>query len=94
MKKAYRASFPPFDDQPKEEKVEESLQVDNVNSPPHYNNGGIECIDYIDQQLGENDIYYLEGTIMKYLHRWKYKNKPKEDLEKARWYLDRLISKL
>ena len=44
--------------------------------------------------IGENDIYYLEGTIMKYLHRWKYKNKPKYDLEKARWYLDRLISKL
>ena len=93
MKKAYRASFPPFDDQPKQPKAEKSSQVDLVNSPPHYNNGGIECIDYIDQQLGENDIYYLEGTIMKYLHRWKYKNKPKEDLEKARWYLDRLISK-
>lgn len=94
MSKAYKATFPPFDDSPREEKVEKSSQVDLVNSPPHYNNGGIECIDYIDQQLGENDIYYLEGTIMKYLHRWKYKNKPKEDLEKARWYLDRLISKL
>jgi hypothetical protein len=64
---------------------------DVVNSPPHYNNGGVECIDYIQQQLGpERFLGYLEGNTIKYLHRWKYKNGI-EDLRKARWYLERLI---
>ena len=28
-----------------------STMTDNVNHPPHYNKGGIEAIDYIEQQL-------------------------------------------
>ena len=32
---------------------------DMVNQPPHYQ-GDIECIDYIQQQLGDNFRYYLE----------------------------------
>ena len=36
----------------------EQMEVDTVNSPPHYNNGGMECIDYIRQQLnGEFSSY-------------------------------------
>lgn len=31
------------------------------------------------------------GTVIKYLSRFPYKGKRKEDLEKARWYLNRLI---
>ena len=34
---------------------------------------------------------YLQGNIMKYLWRYKYKNGV-EDLKKAQWYLDKLIS--
>jgi hypothetical protein len=34
---------------------------------------------------------YLEGNCKKYLHRWRYKGKPLEDLRKAHWYLERLI---
>lgn len=69
---------------------------DAVNKPPHYNNGGIEAIDYIKQQLGDGFKFYLEGNVLKYVHRHKYKNKNnvKQDLEKARWYLDRLIEEL
>ncbi len=63
---------------------------DVVNKPKHYNKGSMEAIDYINQQLETNSVYYLEGSILKYLHRWKYKNGV-EDLKKARWYLDRLI---
>jgi hypothetical protein len=37
---------------------------------------------------------YLEGNTKKYLHRWRYKTKPVEDLKKARWYLERLIAEL
>ena len=48
---------------------------DPVNHPIHYNNakGGIECIDYIKQQLGREFPAYLEGNAIKYLHRHKYK---------------------
>ena len=75
----------------------ESLQeaVDMVDKPAHYNNGGIECIDYLkDNMSWEGYTGYLEGNCKKYLHRWRYKAKPLEDLKKARWYLDRLIGEL
>ena len=62
-----------------------------INKPPHYNKGGIEAIDYIKQQLGSGFKGYLEGNVLKYIHRHKYKGNAKQDLEKARWYLDRLI---
>lgn len=62
----------------------------NVDKPAHYNNGGIEAIEYIHQQLGEGFTAYCEGNVMKYLHRWKYKNGV-EDLKKAQWYLNRMI---
>lgn len=62
----------------------------NVDKPAHYNNGGIEAIEYIHQQLGAGFTAYCEGNVMKYLHRWKYKNGV-EDLKKAQWYLNRMI---
>ena len=68
---------------------------DMVNHPPHYENQGeVECIDYIKQQLGDNFRYYLEGTAIKYLHRFKYKDKEIEDLEKRQWYVSKLIQEL
>ena len=63
----------------------------NVTKPPHYNQSGVECIDYIQQQLGVNYPSYLEGSIIKYIHRHKYKDANIQDLEKAQWYLNRLI---
>jgi hypothetical protein len=68
--------------------------VDMVNSPPHYNQTGIECIHAISAATGDGYKYYLQGNIMKYLWRFDYKDKPVEDLEKARWYLDRLIEEV
>ena len=51
---------------------------DNVNNPPHYGRGKIECIDYIEDFLTtEEYIGYLRGNIAKYLHRWRYKNTSK-----------------
>ena len=66
-----------------------------VDNPSHYNNGSIECIDYLKDNLSwEGYTGYLEGNCKKYLHRWRLKQKPIEDLKKARWYLERLISEL
>lgn len=70
---------------------EQSRQPDMVNRPPHYNSTGIECIDAIQAATGDGYQYHLQGTVLKYLWRYRYKGKPLEDLMKARWYLDRLI---
>tara|TARA_R100000426_G_scaffold24545_1_gene21007 strand:- start:6119 stop:6349 length:231 start_codon:yes stop_codon:yes gene_type:complete len=64
---------------------------DMVNSPPHYNKSGIECIDAIKASNEDGFEYYLQGNIIKYIWRYRYKNGI-EDLKKARWYLDRLIN--
>jgi hypothetical protein len=69
-------------------KIEKKLETnDNVNKPLHYNIG-IETIDYIESW----NMNYIEGNIIKYVTRYKYKNKL-EDLKKAEWYLKRLIEK-
>ena len=61
-----------------------------VHRPPHYNQGGMEAIDYIKQQLGDGIVDYCEGNVMKYLHRWRFKNGV-QDLKKARWYLNKMV---
>ncbi len=69
-------------------------KVDMVNSPPHYNQTGIECIHAISAATGDGFKHYLQGNIMKYLWRFDYKEKPLEDLKKAQWYLDKLIEEV
>ena len=63
---------------------------DNVNNPAHYNQAGIECLDAIAAATGDGYEYYLQGNIIKYLWRYRYKNGI-EDLKKAQFYLDRLV---
>jgi len=64
--------------------------ADPVTKPVHYISDGIEAIDYIRQQV-EDTSSYLEGNVLKYMHRYKRKGNPVEDLRKARQYLDWLI---
>tara|TARA_R110000772_G_scaffold58_4_gene412 strand:- start:4255 stop:4467 length:213 start_codon:yes stop_codon:yes gene_type:complete len=64
--------------------------VDKVNNPPHYNQGGIECIEAIKAATGDSFKGYLQGNAIKYLWRYEHKNKL-EDLKKAQWYINRLI---
>ena len=63
---------------------------DMVNNPSHYNQAGVEAIDAIRAATGEGFEYYLQGNILKYLWRYRYKNGV-EDLKKAEWYLKVLI---
>jgi len=65
---------------------------DMVNHPPHYTQGGIECIDAIRAAITGKPPYeaWLVGQIIKYIWRYDKKN-GLEDLEKAKFYLDRLI---
>ena len=70
-------------------------EEDNVNNPQHYNTGSIECIDAIKESMTNSQFRgYLKGNCMKYLWRYDYKGKAKEDLEKAGWYLNKLIKEV
>ena len=64
--------------------------VDNVNHPAHYKVGGVETIDFIEAK----QLNYNLGNVVKYVSRADHKGDRLENLEKARWYLEREISKL
>jgi hypothetical protein len=67
------------------------IQEDLVNHPPHYADGGIECIEAIEAQLTAEEYRgYLKGNIAKYVWREKHKGGT-ESLKKAQWYLSRLV---
>lgn len=68
------------------------VQPDLVNRPAHYPRGQIEVISAIeDWQLG-----YHRGQVIKYVARAGHKDATKEveDLQKAKWYLEREILRL
>ena len=66
---------------------------DLVNSPSHYASGSVECIDAIESSLTiEAFRGYLKGNIQKYLWRYEEKGNALQDLQKAEWYLKRLIA--
>lgn len=68
---------------------------DSVNSPDHYASGGIECIDAIEESMASYAFHgYLKGNCQKYLWRYEAKENPIQDLQKCRWYLDKLIKTL
>lgn len=57
---------------------------DNIN-PDHYD-ADVQPIDLIEAQ----ELGFHEGNIVKYVSRWDKKG-GLEDLQKANWYLQRLI---
>ena len=70
---------------------------DKVNSPAHYTRGKQEAIDIIEEAIQDApDVKcgMLQAQVLKYLLRLWLKDNSKQDAEKARWYLNRLIDKL
>jgi hypothetical protein len=63
---------------------------EEVNHPPHYTVGGIETIDFIEAK----DLNYHLGQVIKYVSRAGKKGDALQDLQKARWYLDREIARV
>ena len=37
---------------------------------------------------------YLQGNVIKYISRYRYKGTALEDLQKAQWYINRLIKEV
>jgi hypothetical protein len=64
--------------------------TDFVNHPPHYQ-GSIECIDAIEASMSAEAFKgSLKANVIKYV--WRYEAKGGvESLQKAQWYLNRLI---
>ena len=63
---------------------------DNVNHPKHYNShpSGVECIEITEH------FNFNIGNAVKYCWRAGLKGEQVEDLRKARWYIDREISRI
>lgn len=68
--------------------------MSNVEHPEHYNAGAVECIDGIEAATESLSGFegFCAGNAIKYLWRWKHKGGV-EDLEKAKWYIDKLIER-
>jgi hypothetical protein len=64
--------------------------VNTVDHPEHYNKGSIEAINIIE---GWN-LNFSVGNVIKYMLRAPHKGDEINDLEKAKWYLERHIESL
>jgi len=62
------------------------MNPDNIKDPKHYSRWKIEPVQF----MMENEIPYVEGNVIKYIMRWRYKG-GLEDLHKAQEYLNILI---
>lgn len=67
--------------------MEQKKERDNVNHPPHYNQGKYEAIDVIEDWK----LNFNLGNAIKYIARCRFKRNKIEDLEKAVWYIEREI---
>ena len=65
---------------------------DVVNHPSYYTDGKIEVISFIEDKC----LNFHRGNAVKYIARAGKKDPEKEveDLEKAKWYLEREIERL
>lgn len=62
-----------------------------VNHPSHYNSLKRETIDILYDFLSDEEYKgFLKGNVLKYMHRYQFKNGV-EDLQKAKWYLEELL---
>lgn len=90
-----RKEYPAIETDKVKSTILENTTSDPVESPTHYNSGSIECIEAIKASMSNREyLGYLKGNVMKYLWRYDYKGKAREDLKKANWYLERLIGEV
>ena len=91
----YKDLYPAAYENAEVECCEVKTNVDMVNHPSHYTQGGIECIDALKAAtVSKTGIEAVcTANAIKYLWRYEEKNGI-EDVKKARWYIDRLIKEL
>ena len=65
--------------------------ADMVNHPTHYETGKFECIEVMVETQGVEAVQdFCICNAFKYLYRHRRKN-GKEDIEKARWYINKYL---
>lgn len=63
-----------------------------VNSPSHYNQGNIECIDAMVSAFGEySTAEFCKINAFKYLWRLGHKDDETQEIGKIKWYLDKYL---
>lgn len=69
-----------------------TLNIKSNINPNHYKSGGLETFEILEAKLTKEELKgFCKGNIIKYITRSELKN-GKEDLQKAEWYLDKLIN--
>lgn len=73
-------------------KVEQMSDSDLINKPDHYHSGSIDVIKFSEENFTAEEMkgFYRINAI-KYLTRYDKKGTPEEDLQKADFYLRKLI---
>lgn len=71
------------------------VPISSIHHPPHYTQTKVECADVIESlslqwELAGINPWHL-GNAMKYIWRAGLKGPPREDIEKAIWYLNRSL---
>jgi len=62
-------------------------RVGTIDEAPRHYNVGIEPVKYIKS----HGLDFLQGSVVKYITRMKLKGQAKEDLMKARLYIDMML---
>lgn len=65
------------------------IYKEKVNHPQHYNRFSIEPIEVIEDW----ELNFNLGNVVKYVGRLDGKDAPIQELEKAKWYLEREIER-
>ena len=76
-----------------DKRITDLMKGSLVDHPKHYNTGKFEVIDVVADWLTDDELRgFIKGNVLKYVARERHKN-GLEDLKKARFYLDYLITK-
>lgn len=74
----------------KEIDMEEKKEM--VNSPSHYCQGDMECIDGIVGAFGKDEaVVFCKINAFKYLWRLGHKDDEAQEIGKIKWYLDKYL---
>lgn len=66
-----------------------------VNHPKHYCSGGVECIDAMRSFLSQEEfVGHCKACAVKYIWRCGKKDLEVQELSKAKWYIDKILTVL
>ena len=79
-----------------DERMNEPIEPDMIQNPPHYKQYSFEPIDIITEVVKEYppEIGFHIGTTLKYLFRGPFKDNMPQDLAKSMYYLERANKEL